>query len=134
MGLQTKPSHPAGGPLWHSIGRDTRSVNSAAVDVGNAHARAVRGWGRVTALAAAHQISRTRLYELRDCGQAALLAALAPQPPGPRPSVTTVTVDQPYIERAIAVLATQRGSVRGVQLGLELLFQRRARSATLAKP
>ena len=37
--------------------------------------------------------------------------------------MTTVTVDQPYIERAIAVLATQRGSVRGVQLGLELLFQ-----------
>ena len=84
---------------------------------------AVRGWGRATALAAAHQISRTRLYELRDCGRAALLAALAPQPPGPRPSVTTVTVDRPYIERAIAVLATQRGSVRGVQLGLELLFQ-----------
>ena len=53
---------------------------------------AVRGWGRATALAAEHQISRTRLYELRDCGQAALLAALAPQAPGPGPAVTTVTV------------------------------------------
>ena len=95
---------------------------------------AVRGWGRATALAAAHQISRTRLYELRDCGRAALLAALAPQPPGPRPSVTTVTVDQPYIERAIAVLATQRGSVRGVQLGSSCCSRRRARSATLARP
>ena len=84
---------------------------------------AVRGWGHATALAAAHQISRTRLYELRDCGRAALLAALAPQPPGPRSTVTTVTVDQPYIERAMAVLATQRGSVRGIQQGLDLLFQ-----------
>ncbi|MCX7789374.1 MAG: hypothetical protein N2378_01925 [Chloroflexaceae bacterium] len=85
--------------------------------------RAARGWGRVTELAAAHQISRTRLYELRACGQAALLAALAPQAPGPRPAATTVTVDAAFIQRAIAVLATQRGSVRGIQLGLELLFQ-----------
>ena len=85
--------------------------------------RAARGWGRVTALAAAHQISRTRLYELRACGRAALLAALAPQAPGPRPAVTTVTVDPAFIQRAIAILATQRGSVRGIQLGLELLFQ-----------
>ena len=84
---------------------------------------AVRGWGRATALAAEHQISRTRLYELCACGRAALLAALAPQPPGPRRPVTTVTVDKPYIERAIAILATQRGSVRGIQLGLELLLQ-----------
>ena len=85
--------------------------------------RAARGWGRVTALAAAYQISRTRLYELRACGRAALLAALAPQAPGPRPAVTTVTVDPAFIERAIAILATQRGSVRGIQLGLALLFQ-----------
>jgi hypothetical protein len=84
---------------------------------------AVRGWGRATALAAEHQISRTRLYELRDCGQVALLAALAPQAPGPRPAVTTVTVDPAFIQRAIAILATQRGSVRGIQLGLALLFQ-----------
>ena len=33
--------------------------------------RAARGWGRVTALAAEHQISRTLLYAWRDCGQAA---------------------------------------------------------------
>ncbi len=37
--------------------------------------------------------------------------------------MTTVTVAKPYIERAIAVLATQRGSVRGIQRGLDLLFQ-----------
>jgi hypothetical protein len=84
---------------------------------------AVRGWGRATALAAEHQISRTRLYELRDCGQAALLAALAPQASGPRPTATTVTVDPAFIQRAIAILATQRGSVRGIQLGLALLLQ-----------
>lgn len=85
--------------------------------------RAARGWGRVTALAAEYQVSRTRLYELRDRGQDALLAALAPQTPGPRPAVTTVTVDSAYIQRAIAILATQRGTVRGIQLGLDLLFQ-----------
>lgn len=85
--------------------------------------RVARGWGRVTALAAAYQISRTRLYELRDCGRAALLAALAPQAPGPRPPITTVTVDTAFIQRALGVLATQRGSVRGIQQGLELLFQ-----------
>ena len=32
-------------------------------------------WGRATALVAEHQISRTRLYELCDCGRTALLAA-----------------------------------------------------------
>jgi hypothetical protein len=85
--------------------------------------RAVRGWGRVTALATAYQVSRTRLYELRDRGRAALLTALAPQAPGPRPAVTTLTLDQAFIDRTIAILATQRGSVRGIQLGLELLFQ-----------
>jgi len=85
--------------------------------------RAARGWGRVTALAAEHQISRTRLYELRDCGRTALLAALAPQTPGPRPPVTTLTVDAAFIQRAIAILATQRGTVRGIRQGLDLLFQ-----------
>jgi len=85
--------------------------------------RAARGWGRVTALATEYQVSRTRLYELRDSGRAALLAALAPQTPGPRPAVTTVTVDQAFIERTLAILATQRGSVRSIQLGLDLLFQ-----------
>ncbi len=84
---------------------------------------AVRGWGRATALAATHHISRTRLYELRDCGRAALLTALAPQLPGPRPPSSTVTVDTAFIQRAIAILATLRGSVRGIQQGLALLFQ-----------
>jgi hypothetical protein len=85
--------------------------------------RAARGWGRVTALAAEHQISRTLLYAWRDCGRAALLTALTPQAPGPRPAAATVTVDAAFIQQAIAILATQRGSVRGIQLGLELLFQ-----------
>ena len=85
--------------------------------------RAARGWGRVTALAAEHQISRTLLYAWRDCGRAALLTALTLQAPGPRPAATTVTVDAAFIQQAMAILATQRGSVRGIQLGLELLFQ-----------
>jgi len=85
--------------------------------------RAVRGWGRVTALAAEHQVSRTLLYALRDRGQAALLTALAPQAPGPRPPFTTLTVDAAFVQRAIAILAVQRGTVRGIQQGLDLLFQ-----------
>ena len=85
--------------------------------------RAARGWGRVTALAAEHQISRTLLYELRDRGQAALRAALAAQAPGPRPPFTTLTVDAAFVQRAIAILAVQRGTVRGIQQGLDLLFQ-----------
>jgi hypothetical protein len=84
---------------------------------------AVRGWGRVTALATEYHLSRTRLYELRDCGRAALLTALAPQAPGPHPAVTTLKVDAAFIQRALAILATLRGSVRGLQQGLELLFQ-----------
>jgi hypothetical protein len=85
--------------------------------------RAERGWGRVTALAAEHQVSRTLLYALRDRGQAALLAALAPQPSGPRPPVTLLTGDAAFVQRTIAILATQRGTVRGIQQGLALLFQ-----------
>jgi hypothetical protein len=63
------------------------------------------------------------LYELRDRGRAALLAALAPQPPGPRPPITLLPVDAAFIQRPIAILATQRGTVRGIQHGLALLFQ-----------
>jgi len=85
--------------------------------------RAARSWGRVTALATEHHISRTLLYAWRERGQAALLAALAPQAPGPQPTATTVTVDAAFIQRAIAILATLRGSVRGIQQGLDLLFQ-----------
>jgi hypothetical protein len=85
--------------------------------------RAARGWGRVTALAAEYKVSRTLLYELCDRGQQALLAALAPQAAGPRPPVPTLTVDSAFIQRAIAILATQRGTVRGIQQGLELLLQ-----------
>ena len=43
--------------------------------------RVTRGWGRVAALAAEYQLSRTWLYALRDRGRQALLAALAPQAP-----------------------------------------------------
>jgi len=85
--------------------------------------RETRGWGRVTALAAEYQLSRIWLYALRARGRAALLAVLAPQTPGPRPAVTTLPLDAAFIQRALAILATQRGTVRGIQQGLDLLFQ-----------
>ena len=55
------------------------------------------GWGRVTALAAEYQLSRTWLYALRARGRAALLAVLAPQTPGSRPAVTTLLLDAAFI-------------------------------------
>jgi len=85
--------------------------------------RAVRGWGRVTALAAEQPVLRSLLYALRDRGQDALLTALAPQPPGSRRPVTPVTVDAAFRTRTVASLATPRGTVRGIQQGLALLFQ-----------
>ena len=121
---ETNPIALQGGSPWRSIG-SRRSICQLVLQVTleMLAPRAARGWGRVTALAAEHQISRTLLYAWRDRGQAALLAALAPQAPGPQPAATTVTVDAAFIQQAIAILATQRGTVRGIQQGLALLFQ-----------
>ena len=61
-----------------------------------------RGWGRVTELAKLYHISRTLLYEMRDRALRALLEALAPRDPGPQPQPTVLTVDDAFIQRAIA--------------------------------
>jgi len=81
-----------------------------------------RGWGRVTELAEQYHLSRTLLYEMRDRALRGLLEALAPRDPGPQPALTVLTVDDAFIQRAIAILSTFRGPVRGIQQGLDLLF------------
>ena len=81
-----------------------------------------RRWGRATELARTYGISRTLLYRLRDRAQEALLAALAPCEPGPAPQNEALVVDQDFVRYAITVLALLKGTVRDIQLGLELLF------------
>jgi len=81
-----------------------------------------RPWGRATELARKHNISRTLLYRLRDRVRAAALEALAPRKPGRQPEEKAVGIDPPFLRRAVTVLSMLKGSVRDIQLGLELLF------------
>lgn len=83
-----------------------------------------REWGRATELAEQYGISRTLLYQLRDRTEQALSTAFLPQPPGPAPEGAgeTLCIDRDFIRRSITVLALLKGSVRDIQLGLELLF------------
>jgi hypothetical protein len=81
-----------------------------------------RAKGRISELAAETGLSRTWLYELRDRGRAALAAALAPHPPGPTAASQALVLDKALIDRAIVTLPLLTGSVRGIQVGLELLF------------
>lgn len=81
-----------------------------------------RAWGRATELAKANDISRTLLYKFRDRGLEALVAALAPQQPGPQPQTNMLVVNKAFVEQTIAVLPMLKGTVRDIQLGLELLF------------
>lgn len=84
--------------------------------------RPKRDWGRVTQLAQQYHISRTRLYELRDSAREALVEALRPRRPGPRPAPETLEVNETLIKRMIAGLPMLTGSVRDIQLGLDLFL------------
>lgn len=81
-----------------------------------------RGWGRATELAQAYGISRTLLYQFRDRVWEAVLQALAPRKPGPYEEQKGVRLDKKFLGRAITVLSMLKGSVRDIQLGLDLLF------------
>lgn len=82
----------------------------------------MRKWGRATELAEKHNISRTMLYQLRDRAKEALSKALLPGKPGPKPEDQELTIDREFIRLAITVMSILKGSVRDIQLGLELLF------------
>ena len=84
-----------------------------------------RQWGEVSALARLHHVSRKFLYELAGQAQQALLAALVAQSPGPQPRTEGMVVDRAFVQRAIITLATAiPGTIRGIQLVLQLLFDR----------
>lgn len=84
--------------------------------------RPERPWGWVTETARTHHVSRTRLYELRDQAQQAVREALTARAPGPQPETVVLELDRAFLQRAITVLPMLTGSVRGIQVGLELLF------------
>ena len=84
--------------------------------------RPQRQWGTVSELARQYGVSRTLLYELRDRALDAIAQAVLPRESGRPAQSTTVEVDKEFIDRAIAILPILKGSVRDIQLGLELLL------------
>jgi hypothetical protein len=84
-----------------------------------------RRWGEASQLAREYGVSRKFLYELAEQTEQALERALAPKQAGRKPQSTAVVVDRAFLHRAMLVLATVLpGSMRGIQLALELLFGR----------
>jgi hypothetical protein len=81
-----------------------------------------RRWGLVSELARVYDISRTRLYEIRDQAGEAILAALLPRVAGRPAQTTALTVDKAVIDRTITILPLLKGSVRDIRLGLDLLL------------
>ena len=82
----------------------------------------VRGWGRASELAEAYGISRSMLYQIKDRVKDALEAALKPKPVGRPAEEKLLRVDRDTVRKAIAVMPVLTGSVRNIQIGLELLF------------
>jgi hypothetical protein len=83
---------------------------------------AVRGWGRASELAAEYGISRSLLYPIKDRVLAALEAGLKPKAVGRPTGVKNLVIDRDYVQKAIAVMPLLTGSVRNIQMGLEMLF------------
>jgi hypothetical protein len=84
-----------------------------------------RKWGKASELARQYGVSRKFLYEIAGQTRQALQRALAPKQAGRRPQTTHVVVDGAFLDRAVLVLATAlAGSMRGIQMVLELLFER----------
>ena len=81
-----------------------------------------RRWGRATELAEEHGISREWLYQLRDKAKEALETTMLPKSPGRPEKETILVIDQKMIQRAISIFPVLTGSVRNIQIGLQLLF------------
>jgi hypothetical protein len=81
-----------------------------------------RRWGLVSDLKRLHGVSRTRLYEIRNQARAGLVTALLPRAAGRPAQTATLTVDQGFIDRTIAILPLLKGSVRDIRTGLDLLL------------
>jgi len=84
-----------------------------------------RPWGEVSQLAQSYRVPRKFLYALRDRAQQALGAALPAHPAGRPAWRESLVIDAPFLRRAMLILSTAvPGTVRGIQLALELLFDR----------
>lgn len=81
-----------------------------------------RGWGYVTKLAKTYNTSRTLLYKLRDRAKEALIEAMEPKKTGPKGKETELIIDRKFIKRAITIFPLLKGSIRDIELGLELMF------------
>ena len=81
-----------------------------------------RKWGLVSELTHLHGVSRTILYEIRDRAWDAVVEALLPLDVGRPARVTTLAIDKAFIDRTIAILPMLPGSVRGIRMGLDLIF------------
>jgi len=81
-----------------------------------------REWGLVSKLARLYGVSRTRLYEIRNDVWRAIVETLLPRDAGRPTQVTTLTVDKAFIDQVIAILPLLKGSVRDIQLGLDLIL------------
>jgi hypothetical protein len=82
----------------------------------------VRGWGKASELARENNISRSLLYRFRDRVQEALEAALKPKPVGRPVEEKYLHIYRAYVNKAIVVMPLLTGSVRNIQIGLELLL------------
>jgi hypothetical protein len=82
----------------------------------------VRGWGRASELANEYGISRSLLYQFKDRVIEALETALKPKAVGRPAEVKSLVIDRDHVQKAIAVMPLLTGSVRNIQMGLELLF------------
>lgn len=93
-----------------------------------------REWGRVSQLAREYGVSRRFLYKIEMQMQEAALNALAPKPAGRPSHSTALVIDRPFLERALLVLTTAvPGTIRGIQLALELLFGRHYATGLLSE-
>jgi len=81
-----------------------------------------RKWGLVSELAHLYSVSRTLLYKIQTQAREAIVEALLPRDAGRPAQTATLTVDNAFIDRMIAILPMLKGSVRDIQLGLNLLL------------
>jgi len=81
-----------------------------------------RRWGLVSELARLYGVSRTLLYEIRGRAWEATVEVLLPREAGRPAQTATLTVDKPFIDRAIAILPMLKGTVRDIRLGLDLIL------------
>lgn len=81
-----------------------------------------REWGLVSELARLYGVSRTLLYDIRDRVWKAMVEALLPRDAGRPAQDNALTVDKAFVDRTITILPMLTGSVRNIQLGLELIL------------